>query len=143
MEIQLNRKDWTQKLLAKTGGLTLLLLAGGAYAEPVPVTLQTLLEANGRANILSALQQGNHNQLEVLQVGGNEFLAIQSGNANQATVQQLGAGNELLLKQEGNNNAALITQYGEDSSIQLFQYGEANFAIQQLASGEYLTVTQY
>nr|WP_283164179.1 curlin repeat-containing protein [Shewanella corallii] len=48
-----------------------------------------------------------------------------------------------MLKQEGNNNAALITQYGEDSSIQLFQYGEANFAIQQLASGEYLTVTQY
>ena len=142
MKIQLNQTGRKRCALAAFSGI-LLLAASNVCAESIPVTLQTLLEANGRANVLTALQQGNHNQLDVLQVGGNEFLVVQSGNANQATVQQLGASNQILLDQQGNNNAASIVQYGEDSSIQLFQYGEANFAIQQLASGENITVTQY
>ncbi|MGI2258833.1 curlin repeat-containing protein [Shewanella sp. GXUN23E] len=143
MSIQLYRPGRGNKPVLALVVLILPLLSPVAYSEPVPVTLQLLLESHGRANLLSALQLGDHNQLEVLQVGNNDAVTIQSGSANLANVQQLGTANQLVLEQQGNNNAASVSQYGEESSIQIFQYGEANFSIQQLASGEHVTVTQY
>lgn len=139
-----------QKLNRKTKSMTCLalvtvigLVSAPAPADYLPITLEALMEANGRANTLLALQQGNNNQLIVTQIGGNEFQVIQAGNDNLATVDQLGSSNQLLLNQQGDNNQASVVQYGNGSSIQLIQYGEANFAIQQLASGEHITVTQY
>lgn len=137
------RGNGFRKSILASAGIASLIAITPVVASTLPVTLETLLESSGRANILVVLQQGDLNQLSAVQFGDSGLQSTQHGDENNALVLQAGNHNSVLLDQQGNRNNANIEQYGEGSSIQLFQYGEANFSIQQLASSENITVTQY
>ena len=51
--------------------------------------------------------------------------------------------NEIELLQAGEKNTASIIQTGNDNRAQLNQLGSANFAIEQIADGAAITITQY
>ncbi|MBB1269685.1 curlin [Shewanella sp. SR44-3] len=110
----------------------------------LPITLQGLLESNGRDNVVNLFQQGSFNQASISQIGiANNAYLIQQGEDNQASVNQVGSNNELELLQQGNYNRADVTQIGNDNLIQINQLGRANFAIEQIADNAAITITQY
>ncbi|WP_443019908.1 curlin [Shewanella sp. OMA3-2] len=110
----------------------------------VPITLQTLLENNGRSNMINIIQQGMLNQASILQAGElNQASILQLGESNLAYIAQYGVNNEVELLQAGENNNASITQTGNDNRVQLNQLGSANFSIEQIADGAAITITQY
>lgn len=110
----------------------------------LPITLQALLENNGRGNMINIIQQGMLNQASVLQTGElNQTSILQLGKGNQAYIAQFGVNNEVELLQAGEHNNASVTQTGNDNRVQLNQLGSANFSIEQIADGAAITITQY
>ncbi len=113
-------------------------------SQSLPVTLQTLLESNGRDNLIELFQIGVQNQVIATQAGEhNQLMLTQLGVGNEATVTQLGFNNEVELLQAGNHNSAEVTQIGDNNLVQLSQLGSANFSIQQIGDGASIAVTQY
>lgn len=110
----------------------------------LPITLQTLLESNGRNNFINLVQTGALNQAYLVQSGHNNSTQVaQVGLNNQANIMQYGDNNEVELLQVGVDNQADITQVGNDNLVQLNQLGSANFSIEQIADGAAITITQY
>ncbi|MPY26169.1 curlin [Shewanella psychropiezotolerans] len=110
----------------------------------IPITLQTLLETNGRGNFINLVQTGVLNHAYLLQSGHDNSIELdQVGLDNQANITQYGDNNEVELLQVGVRNQADITQIGNDNLVQLDQLGSANFSIEQIADGAAITITQY
>jgi minor curlin subunit len=113
-------------------------------AIELPITLQGLLESNGRDNLATLIQEGSFNQATLIQAGiENNAYLYQQGLGNEASVIQIGSNNELELLQQGDNNRADVTQIGNDNLIQINQLGSANFSIEQVADNAAITITQY
>ncbi|MFT5704897.1 MAG: minor curlin subunit [Shewanella sp.] len=112
--------------------------------DELPVTLQALLENNGRENLVNLVQLGNLNTASVMQIGNNNYVdMLQEGDNNQADVAQYGQNNQVEMIQVGGDNQASITQVGSNNLVNLNQLGSANFSIEQIADGAEITITQY
>ncbi len=115
-----------------------------ANTYELPITLQTLLESNGRSSLVNLVQLGNLNTANIMQTGNNNYVdLLQLGNNNQADITQDGENNQVELIQVGGDNQADITQIGNDNLVNLNQLGSANFSIEQIADGAEITITQY
>ena len=140
---------------ALTKALSIIILLSSSFCaqsqEPqdsedyeLAITLQTLLETNGRGNFINLVQSGVLNQAYLLQSGHDNSIELdQVGLDNQANITQYGDNNEVELLQVGGHNQADITQIGNDNLVQLNQLGSANFSIEQIADGAAITITQY
>ncbi|GGI67043.1 curlin [Shewanella hanedai] len=110
----------------------------------LPVTLQSLLESNGRENLVNLVQLGNLNTAHIIQLGSHNYTdLLQLGDNNEADVAQYGKNNQVELIQVGDDNQASITQVGNNNQVNLNQLGSANFSIEQIADGAEITITQY